>query len=151
MILRFPDDVQHWCNLIEFTFKTTGKNTKPISWGDARRINNKECDDKLLQGYAPGDDFIKSRPGIYAFIESTFISNPISIYKRVLYIGKAEVLRNRLIYHIRTKPSHIFNKIMDDEKDFEIYVWYMDDFESLEKRLIQILKPKYNTVFNRES
>ena len=192
MILRFPDDVQHWFSVIEFEFKTHGKNQKPISYKDALKIHKKIDEGNLITGRIPGDGFIKNKSGIYAFVEinwkdfgddffkqalnsaglgiNDFIGKttfedkcmdliseipptenqkPVNIYERILYIGKAKNLRNRLHKHFKYNSEDVFDKIMDDEKDFEVYVWYLDDFESLEKKLIQTLKPKYNTVFNR--
>jgi excinuclease UvrABC nuclease subunit len=85
--------------------------------------------------------------GVYAFIEGRFIWQNTSIYDRVLYVGKAKDIRNRILKHLIYNP-YVINKMIDDDVAcFEIYAWRFDKPELLERNLIETLKPKYNVCF----
>ena len=150
-----PDDVEPRMSFTDVMFKANGKNTSEISWLEVHNMfSGKEyeyVDRFLLNGYKPGDGFIKNKSGIYAFVKFAYKGQYPSIKDRIIYIGKARFLRNRLFKHLIYSGQHIIDKIDEndepDEMLFEIYVWYTEKPEDLERQLINEIKPKYNTHY----
>jgi len=75
----------------------------------------------------------------------------LTFRERVLYIGKANSIRNRIMQHAY-KPR-IYNKIIqnDDHASFEVMAWYVNDNETLERQLISKYKPEYNTQYKNSN
>ena len=134
--IKNPDDVQHPLGV--FSIKFTGRGHK-VSADDALDALFDSGSESIKINGKIGDGFIKNRKGVYAFVST-------SCPKEILYIGKALYIRNRILQHHSTLPK-ITNKIIDnDEFDYEVYAWYVDDNSKVEDELIKKYKPKYNTV-----
>lgn len=143
MELREPHDVECSMSFPMFTFKTTGRHTRSISWDDAYDKVENDMSCKKLVGFMPGDGFIKDKPGIYAFVSGV----RGNIEDRILYIGKAKKIRNRLRAHFLRQKYIVENIEQDGILLFEIYAWYIDKPELIERELIERLQPKYNIEF----
>lgn len=92
---------------------------------------------------------IPNKSGIYIFFDSH--------KKEILYIGKAKLLRSRLVsYKKNTKTieilKYIYGKHLTDEIHFgfEVYVFLNETPESLEKTLIEYYNPKFNIHFTNK-
>jgi hypothetical protein len=149
MILRFPDDVELPLTIEAARF-VSRKINKELSFKEYMIAAEKFGDFEIpFEGYKIGDGFIKNKSGIYAFVKVTSKADCVPIYKRIMYLGKAKKIRNRLQKHLIYSPD-IYNKMIDNKDDaFEIYVWYLDNPEQYERKIIEKIKPKYNTEFNR--
>ncbi|MDQ3020615.1 MAG: excinuclease ABC subunit UvrC [Bacteroidota bacterium] len=80
---------------------------------------------------------LPSSPGVYQFKDSN---------GKTLYIGKANILRNRVRQYFQSKPvSGILNAMISKITDFEI-ITTDNEIEALilEQNLIKIQKPRYN-------
>ena len=146
-----PDDTMYYGHAFSIRFKTTLPHIR-ISVDDAvdRFINNTLDEDFPCMDYyfknnpikeAIGDGFIKPLKGIYTFTDTNIL---LPIKDRILYIGKASNLRQRILQHGR--DYRIANNIEDD---FEINAFYIEDNETLERQLIEKYKPIHNTHYNR--
>ena len=134
--IKNPDDVQHPLGVFSINF--TGQGDK-VSADDALDALFDSGSERIKINGKIGNGFIKNRKGVYAFVST-------SCPKEILYIGKALYIRNRILQHHFTLPK-ITNKIIDnDEFDYEVYAWYLDDNSKVEDELIKKYKPKYNTV-----
>lgn len=144
-----PDEVMYWLHAFVIRFRTNANNrlTK-VSLDCALEISKDyDCMETFFRSNplsgTPGDGFIKDRKGIYAFVSIDYMP---PFQKKILYIGKASKLRQRILQHY-ANPL-IINKMIDScEDDYEIYVWYVEDNETLERMLIEKFNPKYNTHY----
>lgn len=98
-------------------------------------------ENQIIQNIPPSlEDKLKNlpvTPGVYQFKDSN---------GKILYIGKAKILRNRVRQYFQTKPvSGILTAMISKISDFEITATD-NEIEALilENNLIKSLKPRYN-------
>ena len=103
--------------------------------------NIENTENQNLQNISPTlEEKLKSlpvNPGVYQFKDST---------GRILYIGKAKLLRNRVRQYFQSKPvSGILNAMISKIADFEV-ITTDNEIEALilEQNLIKTHKPRYN-------
>ena len=147
MILQFPDDCETPLTIGALKFQSHRTNKMLSFKSYCREWHKKDTPELIFNGFKPGDGFIKNKSGIYAFVKITAKQENTPIYKRILYLGKAKYLRNRLKNHFIYTP-YIIDKMNENEYLwFEIYVWYLEKPELSERLLIEKLNPLYNTHF----